>query len=354
MKYDRTAYTRNRPSPAAGRQVYLDGTFVPAEQATVSVFDHGLLYGDGVFEGIRAYNGLVFRLDEHVARLYDSAKAIGLRIPLTQAEMGEIVCDTVRANGLRDAYIRLVVTRGPGDLGLDPLKCPAPSVICIADAIKLFPEELYDRGLRIITAATRRNVPEALNPRIKSLNYLNNILAKIEANQAGVLEALMLTHDGFVAEGTGDNLFFVKDGVVCTPAISQGILHGITRACIIELARKRGIAVAEMTVARYDLFTADECFLTGTAAEVIPVVEIDSRVVGTGQPGPVTRALIADFRALVVSEGTPVYTAAEAAAGGAAAAGETAAAADRASGGCCAGGGSCAGGCPGGEGSRDE
>jgi branched-chain amino acid aminotransferase len=316
MKYDRAAFTRDRPMPAAGRQVYLDGAFVPSEQATVSVFDHGLLYGDGVFEGIRAYNGLVFRLDEHISRLYDSARVIGLRIPLTPAEMGEVVCDTVRLNGLRDAYIRLVITRGTGDLGLDPDKCPSPSVICIADGIKLFPEELYQRGLRIITAATRRNVPEALNPRIKSLNYLNNIMAKKEANQAGVLEAVMLTHEGFVAEGTGDNLFFVKNGVVCTPAISQGILHGITRACILDLARKRGIPVSEMTVARYDLFTADECFLTGTAAEVIPVVEIDSRPIGTGEPGPITRTLIADFRALVVSEGTPVYGAAEAAVAG--------------------------------------
>lgn len=316
MKYDRTAFTRNRPLPAAGRQVYLDGAFVPAEQATVSVFDHGLLYGDGVFEGIRAYNGLVFRLDEHVARLYDSSRVIGLRIPLTQAETAEVVCDTVRVNGLRDAYIRLVVTRGIGDLGLDPAKCPAPSVICIADAISLFPQELYDRGLRIITAATRRNVPEALNPRIKSLNYLNNIMAKIEANQAGVLEALMLNHEGFVAEGTGDNLFFVKNGTVCTPSAHQGILQGITRACIMDLARKRGLAVIEMTVARYDLFTADECFLTGTAAEVIPVVEIDSRPIGAGEPGPITRALISDFRELVVREGTPVYGAAAASAGG--------------------------------------
>lgn len=349
MKYDRAAFTRNRPTPAAGRQVYLDGAFVPSEQATVSVFDHGLLYGDGVFEGIRAYNGLVFRLEEHVSRLYDSSRVIGLRVPLTQAEMAEIVCDTVRVNGLRDAYIRLIVTRGTGDLGLDPNKCPAPSVICIADSIKLFPQELYERGLRIITAATRRNVPEALNPRIKSLNYLNNIMAKIEANQAGVLEALMLNSDGFVAEGTGDNLFFVKDGAVCTPSVSQGILHGITRACIMDLARKRGLPVVEMTVARYDLFTADECFLTGTAAEVIPVVEIDSRPVGTGEPGPITRMLIADFRALVVSEGTPIYGAgccAASVAGGAAvagtgtgASGETAAAANKNGGAQDAGGG---------------
>jgi len=309
MKYDHAAWTGRRPAPAAGRMVYLDGEFVPAQEAKVSVFDRGYLYGDGVFEGIRGYNGRVFRLREHIARLYDSARVIRLEIPLTQAEMNEVVVETIKLNNLWDAYVRLVVSRGVGcDLGLDPRVCPIASVVCIADAIKLFPQELYEKGLKIATAATRRNIPEALNPRIKSLNYLNNILAKLEANEAGVMEALMLNQDGFVTEGTGDNIFVVKGGRLLTPAVKDGALHGITRACIMELARGRGIDASEATLARYDVYLADECFLTGTAAEVIPVVELDGRPIADGRPGPVTRQLITDFRALVWAEGTPVYT----------------------------------------------
>ena len=307
MKHGKGAWTAKQPTPAKGRLVYLDGEFVPAEQAKVSVFDHGYLYGDGVFEGIRAYNGRVFKNKEHVDRLYDSAKVIMMDIPITPAEMEEVVLEAVRINDLWDAYIRLVISRGVGDLGLDPRKCPAPTIVCIADAIKLFPPEMYENGLKIVTAATRRNLPEALNPRIKGLNYLNNVLGKLEANQAGVAEALMLTQDGYVSEGTGDNIFIVKDGALKTPAPHHGILHGITRDFIMGIAEKRGHEVWEGTLTRYDVWTADEAFLTGTAAEVIPVVELDSRPIGTGKPGPITRALIADFRAAVASQGAEVY-----------------------------------------------
>ncbi|MDN5364148.1 MAG: branched-chain amino acid aminotransferase [Eubacteriales bacterium] len=290
-----------------GLIIYLNGEFVPEEKAVVSVFDHGLLYGDGVFEGIRAYNNRVFRLREHLERLYESAKSIMLNIPLTIDEMQELVLETLRRNNLRDAYIRLVVTRGKGDLGLDPRKCPKPTVFCIASSIQLYPEELYEKGLEVITVPTPRNYNEAVNPRIKSLNYLNNILAKIEANLAGTLEAIMLNSQGYVAEATGDNVFVVKKGVLITPPKYAGILEGITRNAVIELARKRGIEVREELFTRHDLYIADEIFLTGTAAELIPVVKVDGRVIGTGKPGPVFHQLLEDFRVLTRTEGPVIF-----------------------------------------------
>jgi branched-chain amino acid aminotransferase len=289
-------------------KVYLNGELVDEEEAKISVFDHGLLYGDGVFEGIRSYNGRVFRLNEHLKRLYRSAKAIMLDIPATIDEMREMVLLTLKANGLHDAYIRLVVTRGRGDLGLDPSKCKKPTIIIITSAIILYPEELYKKGLEIITVATRRNVPEALNPRIKSLNYLNNILAKIEARNAGVLEAIMLNADGFVAECTGDNIFIVKGDLLLTPPPWVGALEGITREVVMELATGLGMRVKEEVLTRYDLYNAEECFLTGTAAEVIPVVKIDGRVIAQGVPGPNTTRLISAFHELTQSDGVPIYT----------------------------------------------
>lgn len=287
--------------------IYLDGEYVPEDQAKVSVFDHGLLYGDGVFEGIRAYNGLVFRLEEHLRRLYASAKHIALEITLPMEAMEEVVLETVRRNNLRDAYIRLVVTRGKGDLGLDPRKCPRPLIFCIAAAIELYPPELYARGLEMVTVATRRNVSEAVNPRVKSLNYLNNIMAKIEANLAGVSEGLILNNEGYVVEATGDNIFIVKDGRLITPPPYLGLLEGITRNAVIGLARRRGIEVREEVFTRYEIYNADECFLTGTAAEVIPVVRLDGRPIGSGQPGEITKLIIADFHQLTRTEGVPVY-----------------------------------------------
>ncbi len=289
-----------------GRLIYLNGRIVPDEEAVISVFDHGLLYGDGVFEGIRAYNGRVFRLVEHIRRLYESAHSIMLTIPLSQEEMIRAVVDTVNANKLRDAYIRLVVTRGVGDLGMDPRKCKQAQVFIIADKITLYPEELYDKGLDVITVATRQNIAEALEPKIKSLNYLNNIHAKIEANRAGVLEALMLTNQGYVCEGTGDNIFIYRRGELLTPPAYLGILEGITREAIIELAAREGIPLREVPFTRHDLYVSEECFLTGTAAEVIPVIEVDQRLIGSGKPGPITRRLIYLFRELTQSEGTPL------------------------------------------------
>ena len=287
--------------------VYLNGEFVPREEAKISVFDHGLLYGDGVFEGIRSYSGRVFKLDEHLKRLYDSAKAIMLRIPLEMEEMREVVLETLRRNNLRDAYIRLVVTRGEGDLGLDPDKCPKPTVFCIADKIVLYPEKYYREGLRIVTVPTRRNYVEAINPRIKSLNYLNNILAKIEGKLANAPEAIMLNSEGYVVECTGDNVFIVKKGVLKTPPVYIGALEGVTRNCVMDLAREMGIEVREELFTRYELYTSDECFLTGTAAEVIPVVEVDKRPIGDGKPGPVTLKLIDAFRRYAQTHGTPIY-----------------------------------------------
>ena len=286
-----------------GLIIYFDGKFVPEEEARVSVFDHGLLYGDGVFEGIRAYHGRVFKLKEHIDRLYESAQSIDLKIDLAKEEMEKVVLDSLRANNLTEGYIRLVVTRGKGDLGLDPRKCPRSMVFCIAASIRLYPEELYSKGMEVITVATRRNIPEALNPRIKSLNYLNNIMARIEANLAGVPEAIMLNNEGYVAEATGDNIFIVKNGVLITPPAFVGILEGITRNTVMNLALDQNFTVREHVFTRHDLYIADECFLTGTAAEVIPVVKIDGRQIGDGKPGPITADLIHSFRELTKING---------------------------------------------------
>ena len=277
----------------------MNDCLVPEEQARVSVFDHGLLYGDGVFEGLRSYSGRVFRLNAHLDRLWASARAICLEIPMSKDRMAQAVLDTLAANDLEDGYIRLVVTRGAGTLGLDPNKCSNPQIIVIADTISLYPKEYYEHGLRIVTAATQRIQTAALSPRIKSLNYLNNIMAKLEGLQAGCVEALMLNHKGEVAECTGDNVFVVRSERLLTPPPDAGILEGITRAAVIELAEKEGIDCRETTLTRHDLYTAEECFLTGTAAEVIPVVEIDGRPVGEGTPGSITRKLKDRFHALV-------------------------------------------------------
>ena len=270
------------------RQIYINGKFFPQEEAKISVFDHGLLYGDGVFEGLRSYSGTVFRLEQHVRRLYESAHAICLEIPLSQTEMCEAISGAVKKNGITDGYIRAVVTRGAGTLGLDPNRCSNPQIIIIADSITLYSKELYDQGLEIITTSITRNHPSALSPRIKSLNYLNNILAKIEGLKAGCVEALMLNHKGEVAECTGDNIFLVRDGSLLTPPLDAGILAGVTREAVIELAIAAGIEVKEISLTKHDVYVADECFLTGTAAEVIPVVKVDDRAIGTGKPGPVT------------------------------------------------------------------
>ncbi len=277
-------------------KVYLNGKFVEKRQAVVSVFDHGLLYGDGVFEGIRSYGGRVFKLREHIDRLFESAHTIMLRIPLDKRGMAQVVKQSLRVNRLRDAYIRLVVTRGEGDLGLDPRKCAEATVFAIADKIRLYPQQLYERGLDLITVATQRNVPEALNPQIKSLNYLNNILAKIEAINAGYEEAIMLSPSGYVTEATGENIFIVKGRALLTPPPYIGVLRGITRQTVMGLAGRQRLAVQEELLTRHDLFNANEVFLTGTAAEIVPVVKIDGRVIGSGKPGPVTRRLLAAFR----------------------------------------------------------
>ncbi|HEY5743240.1 MAG TPA: branched-chain-amino-acid transaminase, partial [Terrimicrobiaceae bacterium] len=272
-----------------------------------SVFDHGLLYGDGVFEGIRFYHDRVFRLTEHINRLYNSAKAICLKIPIDRAAMIEAVLETVRANGLHDGYVRLVVTRGVGDLGLNPALCPKPTIFIIASEITLYPEAMYRNGLNVATCATRRIPHGALSPMVKSLNYLNNVLAKVEAEQANAGEGLMLNEQGFVAECTGDNVFIVKNGEIFTPPTSSGALAGITREVAFEMAIDFGIRITEPEITRYDIFTADECFLTGTAAEVIPVVTLDSRVIGDGNPGPITRRLMERFHQLTETTGTAIY-----------------------------------------------
>jgi branched-chain amino acid aminotransferase len=277
------------------RKIYINGRLVPQEEAKVSVYDHGLLYGDGVFEGLRSYGGKVFRLDQHVQRLWHSAKAIWLKIPMTPDQMCQAVNETLQANNIQDGYIRLVVTRGAGTLGLDPNKCSNPQVIIIADAIELYPPELYEKGLEIVTVSVQRTHPAALSPRIKSLNYLNNILAKIEGIQAGCIEALMLNHKGEVSECTGDNIFLVREGVLYTPPVDAGILEGVTRDAVMELARDAGIEVREVPLTKHDVYIADECFLTGTAAEVVPVVKVDSRTIGTGKPGKITGDLKARF-----------------------------------------------------------
>jgi branched-chain amino acid aminotransferase len=280
-------------------KVYINGKLFDKADAKISVYDHGLLYGDGVFEGIRIYGGKVFRLKEHIDRLYDSARHINLEIPISREKMIEAVNSTVRANDRREGgYIRLLVTRGAGSLGLDPRKTTDPQIVIIVDDISLYPRELYDHGLDIITAATIRNHPDAVNPRIKSLNYLNNILAKMEGIQAGCVEALMLNHKGEVSEATGDNVFVIKNGALKTPPLDAGILEGVTRNAVMELARSQNLRVAETPLTRHDIYAADECFLTGTAAEIIPVVKCDGRLIGTGKPGPITRQLREAFQQL--------------------------------------------------------
>jgi len=283
--------------------IYLDGRLVKQDEARVSVFDHGLLYGDGVFEGIRTYGGLIFKCKEHVDRLYKSAHVIALKIPLSKEALTQAMIKTLKANRIRDGYIRAVVTRGIGDLGLDPRNCPKPTVFIITDKIRLYPKEFYQKGLKIVTVATRRNVPEAINPRIKSLNYLNNIMGKIEAINAGVPEAVMLDQGGFVTEGTGDNICIIKDKELATPPVSVGILNGITRAAVLGLAAKVGLRACEKMLTRFDLYTADEMFLTGTAAEIAPVVMMDNRVIGSGTVGAKTLKLTQEFRKLTKKEG---------------------------------------------------
>jgi branched-chain amino acid aminotransferase len=288
-------------------KIYIDGKYYDERTAKISVFDHGLLYGDGIFEGIRAYNSRVFKLKEHIDRLYCSAKSILLKIPITREAMTRAVIETCRRNKLRDGYIRLVVTRGVGTLGLNPNRCKNPSIIVIAGKIQLYPVEYYQNGLEIITVPTVRNLHSALNPAIKSLNYLNNILAKIEANNSGCEEAIMLNAEGFVSECTGDNVFMIKEGRLLTPPLFAGALYGITRQVVMDLGREAGLQVAEATLTRHDLFNADECFLTGTGAELVPVVKIDGRVIGSGKPGRATRRLVTEYRALTKVSGDPIY-----------------------------------------------
>ena len=288
--------------------ISLNGKFVPKEKAVVSVFDHGLLYGDGVFEGIRSYNGRIFKLDEHVDRLYDSAKALTLSIPVSKEKMKAEIILSVKKNKLKDAYIRVVVTRGPGDLGLNPTKCPKAFYFIIAASISLYPAKFYKQGLPVIITSTRRNTPDALSPRVKSLNYLNNILGKLEANNYGVLEAVMLNREGYVAECTADNIFMVSKGVLYTPPTYVGALDGITRAMVVELAAGMSIKVKEVPFTACDLYVAEEVFLTGTAAEIMPIINIDARKIGTGKPGPLTVALLEKYKQITRTEGTEVYS----------------------------------------------
>jgi len=287
-------------------KIYLDGKYVDEADAKISVFDHGLLYGDGIFEGIRLYEGNIFRLDRHLKRLANSAKAIMLDLPHTSEEISEIICETCRQNGLTDGYIRLVITRGVGDLGLSPWSCAKPSMFVIASKISLYPQEHYDNGLAIVTLPTRRINPAALPPTVKSLNYLNNILGKIEAKQAGALEGIMLNDQGYVAECTADNIFIVQDGEILTPSSSQGALKGITRGTIFDIAEELNMPIREVNMTRYDVWCADECFLTGTGAKVIPVSKLDGRVIGSGKPGAATQQILASFRRRVTVEGTKI------------------------------------------------
>jgi len=277
-------------------KIYIDGKFYSRKDAHVSVFDHGLLYGDGIFEGIRIYNSKVFKLDEHIERLYQSAKAIMLNIPLSRAKMSQAVLDTVKINRKKNGYIRLIVTRGEGTLGIDPASCKRPSIIIIVGDIALYPEQFYVKGIPIITSSTRRIPPDGLEPRVKSLNYLNNVLARLEAKQAGCIEAVMLNSDGFVAECTVGNIFIVKKGSLQYPSPFNGSLDGITMQTVAEIARGRGIETISTTLSRYDLYNADECFLTGTGAEIMPVTQIDGRVIGNGKSGPMTRKLLRAYR----------------------------------------------------------
>jgi branched-chain amino acid aminotransferase len=298
--------TGARAATAKGPQIYIDGKFYAQSEAKVSVFDHGLLYGDGIFEGIRFYNGRVFRLEEHLDRLWDSARSIRLEIPMSARQMTEALLETIRENGLREGYIRLIVTRGVGNLGLNPEQCKRPSVIIIAASVTLYPEAMYQKGLTVVTCATRRTNPGSLNPAVKSLNYLNNVMARIEANLAGADEALMLNDAGNVAECTADNVFIIKRGHTFTPPISAGALRGITRGIVFEIAAELGLKVIETDITRHDVFIADECFLTGTAAEIIPVIEVDGRRIGSGKPGPISARMIARFRQLTRETGTPI------------------------------------------------
>ena len=297
-------------------KVYMDGELVPAEDAKVSVWDHCFLYGDGVFEGIRAYNGRVWKLDEHIDRLYYSARAIMLDIPMSKDEMKDAVLNTLRANDLRESYIRLVISRGKGDLGIDVQNCERPSVIIIAAPLKLYPQELYETGLEVVTCATRRIPAEAFDPSIKSCNYLNNVLAKIEVLRQGLKEGIMLNHAGMVAECTADNIFAVQGRKVMTPTTTCGALRGITRGEVLAIAGDLGYEPVESSLAVYDLYSADECFLSGTGAELISVVKIDGRVVGDGKPGPITTRLLAEFRRRTTTQGVPIYVEAPARAGG--------------------------------------
>ena len=296
-----------KPAAAKSLQIYLDGEFFDQAEAKVSVFDHGLLYGDGVFEGIRFYNGRVFQMEAHIDRLWESARSICLEIPISRQEMDEALLETIRQNGLRDGYVRLIVTRGVGNLGLNPVQCKRPSIIIIASTIALYSEETYRRGLTVITVPTRRMGPATLNPAIKSLNYLNNVLARIEANLANADEALMLNDAGNLAECTADNLFVVKRGQIMTPPISAGALRGITRGVVFDIATELDIKISEPELTRHDLYIADEAFLTGTAAEVIPMIKVDGRMIGDGKPGEITKRTIARFRELTRETGTPIF-----------------------------------------------
>ncbi|MGI5891966.1 MAG: branched-chain-amino-acid transaminase [Bacillota bacterium] len=288
-------------------KIFLDGKMVDKEEAKISVFDHGLLYGDGVFEGIRAYNGRIFRLKEHIDRLFEGIHTICLKLQQTKEEMAQIVVDTCRVNNLADGYIRLVVTRGVGNLGLDPYSCQKPSIFCIANKITLYPDEYYQNGLTLATVPTRRNINEACNVRVKSLNYLNNIYAKIEANLLNVPEVIFLNNDGYVAEASADNIFYAKDGILYTPPLYACNLGGITRSVVMELAVKLGIEVKEMLFTRYDMYNADECFVTGTAAELVPAVVYDGRTIGQGKPGPIYKSILAAFKELTKTEGVPIF-----------------------------------------------
>ncbi len=288
-------------------KVYIDGQFVNKADAKISVFDHGLLYGDGIFEGIRAYNGRVFLLREHLDRLFDSAKALMLKIPLPYEEVLKVVTESCRINNLRDGYIRLVITRGVGDLGMSPDKCSKPTVFCIADSIQLYPEEFYLKGLRVVTTPTQRMSNAVLSPAIKSLNYLNNIMAKMEGTLAGAQESVLLNSEGYVAECSGDNIFIIKKGQIFTPPIYAGALGGITRKCAMDIVKTIGKQVAETNLTRYDLFVADEIFLTGSGAEIVPVVEVDGRIIGEGKPGALTGDIMRRFKDLTRTTGVPIY-----------------------------------------------
>jgi len=300
--------SRARPSTGVKEaKIYIDGKFYSEANAKVSVFDHGLLYGDGIFEGIRFYNGRVFRLEQHLERLWNSARSICLHMPMTRKEMTDALLETIRQNHLHDGYIRLVVTRGVGNLGLNPEQCKNPSVIIIVATIALYHEDFYRKGLSIVTVATRRSNPASLNPAVKSLNYLNNVMARIEANLCNADEALMLNDAGNVAECTADNVFIIKHGQIFTPPITAGALQGITRSVVFDIAGEFGIKVIEADFTRHDIFVADECFLTGTAAEIVPVVKADGRTIGNGKPGPVTTRIIARFREMTQKTGTPIF-----------------------------------------------